>query len=80
LEGKTVTTKACVIWAVIGNDGEYVADAEEGSALEAFEETYDGEMPRRLLKIVLTVPVEEPLVLQAVVPRLSASEIKLVLE
>ncbi len=70
-------TKQVEMWAIVGIDGSYVVREERDVAEEAYEEDYNGTNPRRAIRIVLTVPIEEELVLQAVVPPQSVNDIKL---
>ena len=69
----------CAVWIVIGENGGYEVGKDKATALQKFAYT-DKEGPRRLMKIVLSLPCDEPLVFTATLPSSDNDPIELIMQ
>lgn len=62
------TVQELQVFVVVDAAGDYAAAGDEDGALEAYDDAIGGNAPRRLVRILLTVPLPEPITLKGEVP------------
>jgi hypothetical protein len=62
------TTTQVEVWVMVDQDGDYDVGTSEELARENYDGNIGGDAARRLVKLLLTVPLPEPLVVTGVIP------------
>jgi hypothetical protein len=72
-----MATTTIEVWVMVDQYGDYDVGTSEGLAREAYDGNIGGDAARRLVKLLLTVPLPEPLVVTGTVPAPAEAECEL---
>lgn len=63
-------TTQVTVWVLVGENGDYVVSADDADIGELFTDNVsdDPSYARRMVKVVLTVPLPEPVTMNGTVP------------
>jgi hypothetical protein len=52
------------VWVIVDESGDTAIGTDSDAAIEAYEDSIGGNLPRRLMKVLLTVPVPKPIIVR----------------
>jgi hypothetical protein len=77
---KPLTTAAVEIYIVVDDEGDYEVGRDEDEATERYGDSFSTYMPRRLIKMTVTVPLPRTIEVAAALPEKDDGSYELVIK